>query len=163
MLESPRYRAQRKTQEKLSGDSALTDLVSCQPDTRKSGGIMGFWKFTPILALGILVLYQAGMLQAEPFKSDPESTPQPTPHREEEDLLLALLMREFMKKMASEKQRMAEGSSGTPQKRACNTGTCLTHKLAGLLSRSGSVAHTNMLPPDMVAKNSARKGRDLDA
>ncbi|KAM8814777.1 calcitonin gene-related peptide 1-like isoform 2-T2 [Rhynchonycteris naso] len=125
---------------------------------------MGFWKFTPILALGILVLYQAGMLQAVPFKSDSESSPHPAPLNEEEgDLLLAVLMKEFMKKMASEKQRMAEGSSVTTQKRACNTGTCLTHKLAGLLSRSGSVAHTNMLPPDMVAKNSARKGRDLDA
>ncbi|XP_054442253.1 calcitonin gene-related peptide 2-like [Pteronotus mesoamericanus] len=125
---------------------------------------MGFLKFSLLLALGIFVLYQAGKLQAAPSKSSVENSAPPASLNEEEgDLLLAILVREFMKKMASEKERLAEGSSVTAQKRACNTGTCLTQKLAGLLSRSGSVAHTKILPPDMVANNSGRKGRDLDA
>lgn len=33
-------------------------------------GIMSFWKYSPFLALGILVLYQAGILQAAPFSLD---------------------------------------------------------------------------------------------
>lgn len=31
-------------------------------------GVMGFWKFSPFLAVGILVLYQVGTLQAAPFR-----------------------------------------------------------------------------------------------
>ncbi|XP_037006408.2 calcitonin gene-related peptide 1-like [Artibeus jamaicensis] len=124
---------------------------------------MAFFKFSLFLALGIFVLYQVGKLQAAPSKSSVENSLPPASLNEEEgDLLLALLMREFMK-MANEKEHLAEDSSITAQKRACNTGTCLTQKLAGLLSRSGSVANTKMLPPDMVANNPGRKGRELDA
>ncbi|XP_016050923.1 PREDICTED: calcitonin gene-related peptide 1-like [Miniopterus natalensis] len=124
---------------------------------------MRFGKFLPFLALGILVLYQAGLLQATPFSSDSEDTSNPASLNEEEDLLLAILVKELLKKMAREKEQVTAGSSFTAQKRACNTGTCLTQKLAGLLSRSGSVAHKNLLPSSMVSNAAPRKARDLDA
>ncbi|XP_036906056.1 calcitonin gene-related peptide 1-like [Sturnira hondurensis] len=135
-----------------------------QVQAAQNSGIMSLLKFSLFLALGIFVLHQVDKLQAAPFQSSVENNLPPASLSEEEgDFLLALLVREFMKKMANEKEHLAEGSSITAQKRACNTGTCLTQKLAGLLSRSGSVANTKMLPPDMVANNSGRKGRDLDA
>ncbi|KAM7087352.1 calcitonin gene-related peptide 2-like [Molossus nigricans] len=125
---------------------------------------MGFSKFLPFLALGILIIYQVGLLQAAPSRSASENSSHPASLSDEEkDLLLAILVREFLKKMAIEKARLANSSSTIAQKRACNTGTCLTNKLAGLLSRSGSVAKTNLLPPDMVTNGSGRRGRDLDA
>ncbi|EPQ20017.1 Calcitonin [Myotis brandtii] len=65
---------------------------------------MGFGKFLPFLALGFLVLYQVGMIQAAPFRSAVEDS---SLSEEEEDLLLAILVKEFMKKMASEKEQAA--------------------------------------------------------
>lgn len=38
------------------------------------------------------------------------------------------------------------------QKRACNTATCMTHRLAGWLSRSGSMVRSNLLPTKMGFK-----------
>ncbi|XP_005885946.1 PREDICTED: calcitonin gene-related peptide 1 [Myotis brandtii] len=110
---------------------------------------MGFGKFLPFLALGFLVLYQVGMIQAAPFRSAVEDS---SLSEEEEDLLLAILVKEFMKKMASEKEQAALDSSFTTQKRSCNTGTCLTNKLAVLLSKSGSAAHAKVLPATMFSQ-----------
>lgn len=45
------------------------------------------------------------------FRSSVENNPPPASLNEEEgDLLLAILVREFMKKMANEKERLEEGS-----------------------------------------------------
>ncbi|XP_006089742.2 calcitonin gene-related peptide 1-like isoform X2 [Myotis lucifugus] len=117
---------------------------------------MGFGKFLPFLALGFLVLYQVGMIQAAPFRSAVEDS---SLSEEEEDLLLAILVKEFMKKMASEKEQAALDSSFTSQKRSCNAGSCLTNKLAVLLSKSGSAAHAKLLPATMFSKGKGqRKG-----
>lgn len=45
------------------------------------------------------------------FRSSVENNPHPASLSEEEgDILLAFLVREFMRKMANEKERLAEGS-----------------------------------------------------
>ncbi|XP_043434926.1 calcitonin receptor-stimulating peptide 1-like isoform X2 [Prionailurus bengalensis] len=76
---------------------------------------MGFWKFSPLLILGILALYQVGMLQAAPFRSALES-PQDTAMLNEEELrlLLAAMVKDFVQRKASELQQEqeTEGSSG---------------------------------------------------
>ncbi|XP_019508373.1 PREDICTED: calcitonin gene-related peptide 1-like [Hipposideros armiger] len=125
---------------------------------------MGFWKLSPFLALGFLLMYQVGIFQAAPIRPAEENHEYHMSLSDEEsDLLLAELVNSYMKSVAIEQEKGTEDAGFTVLKRACNTATCLTHKLAGLLSQTGSVANTNLLPPDMVAKRPGRKARDLDA
>ncbi|XP_037067189.1 calcitonin gene-related peptide 2-like isoform X2 [Peromyscus leucopus] len=52
-------------------------------------------------------------------------------------------------------------ASITPQKKSCNTATCVTHRLAGLLSRSGGVVKDNFVPTNVGSKAFGRRRRDL--
>ncbi|XP_059124406.1 calcitonin gene-related peptide 2-like isoform X1 [Peromyscus eremicus] len=52
-------------------------------------------------------------------------------------------------------------ASITAQKRSCNTATCVTHRLAGLLSRSGGVVKDNFVPTNVGSKAFGRRRRDL--
>ncbi|XP_008066122.1 calcitonin gene-related peptide 2 isoform X3 [Carlito syrichta] len=128
---------------------------------------MGFRKFSPFLALSILVLYQAGSLNAVPFRSALENSPDlVTLSEEEARLLLAALVQDYVQMKASELEQVqeqeTEGSSVTAQKRACNTATCVTHRLAGLLSRSGGVVKSNFMPTNVGSKAFGRRRRDLE-
>ncbi|XP_009184784.1 calcitonin gene-related peptide 1 isoform X2 [Papio anubis] len=125
---------------------------------------MGFQKFSPFLALSILVLLQAGSLHAAPFRSALESSPDPATLSEEEArLLLAALVQDYVQMKASElgQEPETEGSRITAQKRACDTATCVTHRLAGLLSRSGGVVKNNFVPTNVGSKAFGRRRRDL--
>ncbi|XP_027434837.1 calcitonin gene-related peptide 2 isoform X2 [Zalophus californianus] len=129
---------------------------------------MGFWKTSPFLAFSILVLCQVGSLQAAPFRSALESLPDPTALSEKEGrLLLAALVKAFVQKkrneLEQEEQEEMEGSSITAQKRSCNTATCVTHRLAGLLSRSGAVVKNNFVPTNVGSEAFGRRRRDLHA
>ncbi|KAL2806422.1 calcitonin isoform alpha-CGRP preproprotein [Daubentonia madagascariensis] len=127
---------------------------------------MGFQKFSLFLAIGILVLYQAGSLHAVPFGSTLESMPDlATLSEEEARLLLAALVQDYVQMKAGELEQEleTEGSSITTQKRACNTATCVTHRLAGLLSRSGGVVKSNFMPTNVGSKAFGRRRRDLQA
>ncbi|XP_049746473.1 calcitonin gene-related peptide 2-like isoform X2 [Elephas maximus indicus] len=125
---------------------------------------MGFWKLSPFLAVGILVLWQVGSLQAAPFRSALESSSDSTVLNEEEArLLLATLVKDFVQLKTRELAHETEDSSVTAQKRACNTATCVTHRLAGLLSRSGGMVKSNFVPTDVGSKAFGRRRRDLQA
>ncbi|XP_006865844.1 PREDICTED: calcitonin gene-related peptide 2-like [Chrysochloris asiatica] len=131
---------------------------------------MGFGKFSPFLALSLLVLCQAGNLQAAPFRSAIESSSDPTALSEEEArLLLAALLKDFVQMKANELEQEqeleqeTEGSSITAQKRGCKTATCVTHRLAGLLSRSGGIVKSNFVPTDVGSNAFGRRRRDLQA
>ncbi|XP_006191379.1 calcitonin receptor-stimulating peptide 1 [Camelus ferus] len=115
---------------------------------------MGFWKFSPLLVLSILVLYQAGMFHAAPLRSRFAGRFDPATLTEEESrLLLAAMVNDYEQMKSRELDgQMTGGSSITAQKRSCNTATCMTHRLAGLLSRSGSMVKTNLLPTKMGFK-----------
>ncbi|XP_026928872.1 calcitonin gene-related peptide 2 isoform X2 [Lynx canadensis] len=132
-------------------------------------GIMGFGKSSPFLAFSILVLCQAGSLQAAPFRSALESLPDPTTLSEKEGrLLLAALVKAYVQGKTNEleqeqEQEETEGSSVTAQKRSCNTATCVTHRLAGLLSRSGGVVKNNFVPTNVGSEAFGRRRRDLHA
>ncbi|MBZ3878750.1 Calcitonin gene-related peptide 2 [Sciurus carolinensis] len=128
---------------------------------------MGFRKFSPFLALSILVLCQVDSLQAAPFRSALESSPDLTPSEEEARLLLAALGQDYVQMKASdleqEQEPEMEDSSITAQKRACNTATCVANRLAGLLSRSGGVVKDNFVPTNVGSKAFGRRRRDLQA
>ncbi|XP_060222980.1 calcitonin gene-related peptide 2 isoform X2 [Meriones unguiculatus] len=128
---------------------------------------MGFWKFFPCLALSsIWVLCLASSLQASPFRSALESSLDLATLSKEEKHLLATLLQSYDQMKARklvQKEQEAEGSSNTAQKRSCNTATCVTHRLAGLLSRSGGVMKENFVPTDVGSKAFGRRRRDFQA
>ncbi|XP_054999390.1 calcitonin gene-related peptide 2 isoform X2 [Sorex araneus] len=127
---------------------------------------MGFGKSSPLLAFSILVLFQAGSLQAAPFRSSLENLSDPVTLSEKEGrLLLAALLKAYVQGKTNEleEEQDTEGSSITTQKRSCNTATCVTHRLAGLLSRSGGVVKSNFVPTDVGSEAFGRRRRDLQA
>ncbi|XP_055483508.1 calcitonin gene-related peptide 1 isoform X2 [Psammomys obesus] len=128
---------------------------------------MGFLKFSPLLAISILLLYQACSLHAVPFRSTLESSPGAATLSEEEAHLLAALLQDYMqmkaRELEQEEEQEAEGSSITTQKRSCNTATCVTHRLAGLLSRSGGVVKENFVPTNVGSEAFGRRRRELQA
>ncbi|CAK6449225.1 unnamed protein product [Pipistrellus nathusii] len=99
---------------------------------------MGFGKFLPFLALGILVLYQVDMLEAAPLRSVMKR-----------DEFLDSLMREVLKNMASDQEQAEMDSSAATLKKGCNTGTCLTNKLAVMLNKSKTGGWNRLLPPTL--------------
>ncbi|XP_058925108.1 calcitonin gene-related peptide 2 [Kogia breviceps] len=127
---------------------------------------MGFGKSSPFLAFSILVLCQAGSLQATPLRSALETLPDPGALSEKEGrLLLAALLKAYVQSKTNELEleQETEGSSITAQKRSCNTATCVTHRLAGLLSRSGGVVKSNFVPTNVGSEAFGRRRRDLHA
>uniref|UniRef100_A0A8C5K5J7 Calcitonin peptide-like domain-containing protein n=1 Tax=Jaculus jaculus TaxID=51337 RepID=A0A8C5K5J7_JACJA len=126
---------------------------------------MAFQKFSPLLALGMLLLLPAGSLHPAPFRSALENTADLAALGEEEArLLLAALVQDYMQMKAREmEQQEDQASSVTAQKRSCNTATCVTHRLAGLLSRSGGVVKDNFVPTDVGSEAFGRRRRDLQA
>ncbi|XP_055972146.1 calcitonin gene-related peptide 2 isoform X2 [Sorex fumeus] len=127
---------------------------------------MGFGKSSPLLAFSILVLCQASSLQAAPFRSSLENLSDPVTLSEKEGrLLLAALLKAYVQGKTNEleEEQDTEGSSVTTQKRSCNTATCVTHRLAGLLSRSGGVVKSNFVPTDVGSEAFGRRRRDIQA
>ncbi|XP_006061928.3 calcitonin gene-related peptide 2 isoform X2 [Bubalus kerabau] len=128
---------------------------------------MGFGKSSPFLAFSILVLCQAGSLQATPLRSALETLSDPGALSEKEGrLLLAALVKAYVQRKTNEleqeeEQEETEDSSITAQKRSCNTATCVTHRLAGLLSRSGGVVKSNFVPTNVGSEAFGRRRRDL--
>ncbi|KAF7485334.1 calcitonin peptide 2-like [Marmota monax] len=117
-----------------------------------------------------------------------ESIPDLTALGEEEArLLLAALVKDYVQMKASDLEQETGGSrshgvgsspsphsqafsslsilqtSATAQKRACNTATCASQRLAGLLSRSGGVVKDNFVPTNVGAQAFGRRRRDFQA
>ncbi|XP_029770360.1 calcitonin gene-related peptide 2 isoform X2 [Suricata suricatta] len=93
---------------------------------------MGFGKSSPFLAFSILVLCQAGSLQAAPFRSALESVPEPMALSEKEGrLLLAALVKAYVQgktnELEEQEQEETEGSSldSFRAKRCSNLSTCV--------------------------------------
>ncbi|XP_032751541.1 calcitonin gene-related peptide 2 [Rattus rattus] len=132
---------------------------------------MDFWKFFPFLALSSMwVLCLASSLQAAPFRSALESSLDlGTLSDQEKYVLLAALIPDYeqkARKLEQEEQetegsRKGSSSSVISQKRSCNTATCVTHRLADLLSRSGGVVKDNFVPTNVGSKAFGRRRRDL--
>uniref|UniRef100_A0A3Q2CF52 Calcitonin-1-like n=1 Tax=Cyprinodon variegatus TaxID=28743 RepID=A0A3Q2CF52_CYPVA len=80
-------------------------------------------------------------------------------NKDTETLLRAI--KEFMQISSDEAtQQAADGeSNSTAQKRACNTATCVTHRLADFLSRSGGLGYSNFVPTNVGAQAFGRRKR----
>ncbi|XP_017737098.1 PREDICTED: calcitonin isoform X1 [Rhinopithecus bieti] len=127
---------------------------------------MGFQKFSPFLALSILVLLQAGSLHAAPFRSALESSPDPTTLSEEEArLLLAALVQDYVQMKASEleqeqeQEQETEGSSlDSPRSKRCgNLSTCML----GTYTQDFNKFHT--FPQTAIGVGAPGKKRDMSS
>ncbi|XP_031789740.1 calcitonin isoform X2 [Piliocolobus tephrosceles] len=121
---------------------------------------MGFQKFSPFLALSILVLLQAGSLHAAPFRSALESSPDPATLSEEEArLLLAALVQDYVQMKASELEQETDGSSlDSPRSKRCgNLSTCML----GTYTQDFNKFHT--FPQTAIGVGAPGKKRDMSS
>ncbi|KFZ61592.1 Calcitonin gene-related peptide [Podiceps cristatus] len=119
-------------------------------------------KISSFLAIYALVVCQMDSFQAAPVRPGLESiTDRVTLSDYEARRLLNALVKEFIQMTAEELEQASEGNSVTAQKRACNTATCVTHRLADFLSRSGGVGKNNFVPTNVGSKAFGRRRRSF--
>ncbi|XP_070282765.1 calcitonin gene-related peptide 2-like [Myotis yumanensis] len=132
---------------------------------------MGFGKSSPFLALSILVLCQAGGLQATPLRWALESLPDSdlAALNEKEGHLLASLVKAYAQRNTNEldqpeeQETEAEDSSVTHQKRSCNLPTCAIHRLEDYLYKHMGILKEDFEPTDVGPKSYGRRRRELHA
>ncbi|CDQ71354.1 unnamed protein product [Oncorhynchus mykiss] len=77
------------------------------------------------------------------------------------ETLMSLLSFSFVKiPFLTENKIYTYKADVTAQKRACNTATCVTHRLADFLNRSGGMGNSNFVPTNVGAKAFGRRRRD---
>ncbi|XP_026706195.1 calcitonin gene-related peptide 2 isoform X3 [Athene cunicularia] len=119
-------------------------------------------KISSFLAVYALVVCQMDSFQAAPVRPGLESiTDRVMLSDYEARRLLNALVKEFIQMTAEELEQASEGNSVTAQKRACNTATCVTHRLADFLSRSGGVGKNNFVPTNVGSKAFGRRRRSV--
>ncbi|XP_024229903.1 calcitonin gene-related peptide-like isoform X2 [Oncorhynchus tshawytscha] len=118
-------------------------------------------KISAFLVAYALVICQMYSSQAAPTRTGIESmTDQVTLTDYEARRLLNAIVKEFVQMTTEElEQHVTEGNSITTQKRACNTATCVTHRLADFLSRSGGMGNSNFVPTNVGSKAFGRRRR----
>ncbi|XP_037103387.1 calcitonin/calcitonin-related polypeptide, alpha isoform X3 [Syngnathus acus] len=116
--------------------------------------IMITHKFGTLLLACVLIFCQMCITQAAPSSREDPST-------DDDIKKLLRAIKEFMQLASDEQERQtADGSSNMPtQKRACNTATCVTHRLADFLSRSGGMGHRNFVPTSVGAQAFGKRRR----
>uniref|UniRef100_A0A3Q3X3R9 Calcitonin peptide-like domain-containing protein n=1 Tax=Mola mola TaxID=94237 RepID=A0A3Q3X3R9_MOLML len=117
-------------------------------------------KLWPLLLTYALIFCQMYISQAVPSRTSKESTSDGVALNDDVERLLRA-MKELLQITSDEQDHQtAEGDSNTTaQKRACNTATCVTHRLADFLSRSGGLGHSNFVPTNVGAQAFGRRKR----
>ncbi|XP_048339177.1 calcitonin gene-related peptide 2 isoform X3 [Sphaerodactylus townsendi] len=119
-------------------------------------------KISFFLAVYALVACQMDNCQAVPLRPGLESvTDRGTLGDYEARRLLNALVKEYVQMTAEELEEASEGNSVTAQKRACNMGTCATHRLADFLSRSGGMGKGTYVPTNVGAQTFGRRRRNV--
>nr|XP_039326958.1 calcitonin-like isoform X1 [Saimiri boliviensis boliviensis] len=119
---------------------------------------MGFQKFSPFLALGILVLFQAGSLQAAPFSSALDRSPDLATLSEEKGRLLLAALQDYvqMKTSELEQEQEQETKGSSPRSKRCSKlSTCML----STYSQDFSKFHT--FPKTAVGAGAPGKKRDV--
>ncbi|XP_050960701.1 calcitonin gene-related peptide isoform X2 [Labeo rohita] len=75
--------------------------------------------------------------------------------------LLSAIVKNVVQMTAEDLEPTSDDSSSvTAQKRACNTATCVTHRLADFLSRSGGMGNSNFVPTNVGSQAFGRRRRN---
>nr|XP_060623530.1 calcitonin gene-related peptide 2 isoform X2 [Anolis sagrei ordinatus] len=124
---------------------------------------MAMLKLSSFLAVYALVACQMESYQAVPLRPGLEPvTDRGALGDYEARRLLNALVKEYVQMTAEELEQASEGNSSvTAQKRGCNTATCVTHRLADFLSRSGGVGKNNFVPTNVGSKGFGRRRRNV--
>ncbi|XP_041918055.1 calcitonin/calcitonin-related polypeptide, alpha isoform X3 [Alosa sapidissima] len=123
-------------------------------------GTMVMLKISAFLLAYALIICQMYCSQAAPARTDFDSNRVALTDYETRRLLNAIV-KEFVQMTAEDLEQQAnDENSITTQKRACNTATCVTHRLADFLSRSGGMGNTNFVPTNVGAQAFGRRKRD---
>ncbi|XP_040183795.1 calcitonin gene-related peptide 2 isoform X2 [Rana temporaria] len=124
--------------------------------------MMVLLKVSSLVAVLGLVVSQMSCTQAAPVRPGLDSlTDRVTLSDYEARRLLNALVKEFVQMTAEEMEQGGDGNNVTTQKRACNTATCVTHRLADFLSRSGGMAKNNFVPTNVGSKAFGRRRRSV--
>ncbi|XP_027417881.1 calcitonin receptor-stimulating peptide 2-like [Bos indicus x Bos taurus] len=127
-------------------------LCSQPPGAGYQRGIMGFSKLPLFLVLSMLIIHQAGMLQAAPFRSVWKNGLVPATLTEEESYFLLATMVKYYVQKASELEYETEDFGIIAQERTSNAATGMTHKMAGFLGKSGSKIKRNIMSTNVAPK-----------
>ncbi|XP_028296000.1 calcitonin/calcitonin-related polypeptide, alpha isoform X3 [Gouania willdenowi] len=113
-----------------------------------------------LLANGVMIC-QMYVTQAASFSSSKESVSDGVVLSNDDIPKLLTAIKEFMQLSSDEgAHQPAEGDSNvTAQKRACNTATCVNHRLADFLSRSGGLGYSNFVPTNVGSLAFGRRKR----
>uniref|UniRef100_A0A8D0DRE3 Calcitonin related polypeptide beta n=1 Tax=Salvator merianae TaxID=96440 RepID=A0A8D0DRE3_SALMN len=123
---------------------------------------MAMVKISSFLAIYALVVCRMESCHAVPLRPGLEPvTERGSLGDYEARRLLNALVKEYVQMTAEELEQASEGNSVTTQKRACNTATCVTHRLADFLSRSGGVGKNNFVPTNVGSKGFGRRRRSF--
>ncbi|XP_077569657.1 calcitonin/calcitonin-related polypeptide, alpha isoform X2 [Stigmatopora nigra] len=117
-------------------------------------------KFRTLLLVCVLIFCQMCISQAVPSsRDDPIADGIILSNDDIQKLLRAI--KDFMQLASDEQDRQTadESSNTTAQKRGCNTATCVTHRLADFLSRSGGLGHRNFVPTSVGAQAFGKRRR----
>ncbi|XP_075327117.1 calcitonin/calcitonin-related polypeptide, alpha [Odontesthes bonariensis] len=118
-------------------------------------------KFWALLLAYTLIICQVYISEAAPSRTSKESMLDGVTLSNDDAEMLLRAIKEIMQTTSDEAaQQGVEGESNTTaQKRACNTATCVTHRLADFLSRSGGLGHSNYVPTNVGALAFGRRKR----
>ncbi|XP_015193962.1 calcitonin/calcitonin-related polypeptide, alpha isoform X4 [Lepisosteus oculatus] len=144
-------------------DVNLTSFLRGRSDNQDKG-TMVMLKISAFLVTYALVICQMYSSQAAPASRPglESMTDRVTLSDYEARRLLNALVKEFVQMTAEElEQQVNDGNSVTAQKRACNTATCVTHRLADFLSRSGGMGNSNFVPTNVGSKAFGRRRRNI--
>uniref|UniRef100_A0A3B4ZWF9 Calcitonin/calcitonin-related polypeptide, alpha n=1 Tax=Stegastes partitus TaxID=144197 RepID=A0A3B4ZWF9_9TELE len=115
-------------------------------------------KLWTLLLAYALIICQMYVSQAAPSRTSQESMSDGVSLSSDDAQRLLKAIKEFMQ-IPSEEQTADGNSNATLQKRGCNTATCVTHRLADFLSRSGGLGHSNYVPTNVGAQAFGRRKR----
>ncbi|XP_065123976.1 calcitonin/calcitonin-related polypeptide, alpha isoform X2 [Paramisgurnus dabryanus] len=118
-------------------------------------------KISAFLVAYALIICQTYSSNAAPARPALESTQdRATLTDYEARRLLNAIVKEFVQMTAEDmEQQSTEENSVTAQKRACNTATCVTHRLADFLSRSGGIGSSKFVPTNVGSQAFGRRRR----
>nr|XP_019954283.1 PREDICTED: calcitonin gene-related peptide-like isoform X2 [Paralichthys olivaceus] len=122
-------------------------------------GVMIMLKLWTLLLGNALIICQIYISQAAPSRSGNELMSDGVTLTNEDAQSFLRAFKELMQITSDEQDPRAADGNVTAQKRGCNTSTCVTHRLADLLSRSGGLGYNNFVPTNVGAQAFGRRKR----
>ncbi|KAK0133625.1 Calcitonin gene-related peptide [Merluccius polli] len=124
-------------------------------------GTMLMLKLSTVLLAYALVSIQKPSLHAAPPRAAETDADRVSLVKHSAQKLLDAIVQEFMHTTSAEHPQHTTKGNGsvTAEKRACNTATCVTHRLADYLSRSGGTGNRNFVRTNVGAQAFGRRKR----